>query len=159
MLPASASSLWSQPAWLVDELIHFCQDLALLIFSYILGTLKDIESTKSEKMKPNMKSYTGWWKRVVVGVCDLWSEAEPSQNRRKRARRRRTKNRGGKQYVISRGWWIDGWMDGSRYRGKAPYLCISSVFFRFPSISLPPVFLPPATCLLLGMYFPPLHSG
>ena len=49
-------------------------------------------------------------------------------------------------------------MDGSRYRGKAPYLCISSVFFRFPSISLPPAFLPPATCLLLGMYFSPLHN-
>lgn len=28
----------------------------------------------------------GYGKKVVVGVCDLWSEAEPSQNKKKRAR-------------------------------------------------------------------------
>ncbi len=28
----------------------------------------------------------GYWKRVVVGVCDLWLVAEPSQNKRERAR-------------------------------------------------------------------------
>ena len=32
------------------------------------------------------KSCDGYGKRVVVGVCDLWPVARPSQNRRRRAR-------------------------------------------------------------------------
>lgn len=44
-------------------------------------------------------------------------------------------------------------VNGSRYKGKAPYLCISSVFSYFPSASLQP-----AICLLQDIYFSPLHS-
>ncbi len=38
-------------------------------------------------------------KGVVVGMCALWSEAIPSQNRRKRVKVE--KNRWGKQFVIA----------------------------------------------------------
>ena len=54
-----------------------------------------------------------------MGVCDLWPVAEPSQNKRRNARRQRTERRG-KQYVIARGWW-------SRYRRGTPYSCISQL--------------------------------
>lgn len=37
---------------LADELIHLCQDLELLIFSYISGTLKDIKHTIGKDEAP-----------------------------------------------------------------------------------------------------------
>ena len=45
-------------------------------------------------------SEAGYWKGVVVGMCGLWSKAEPSQNKRKRARG-----------LINR--WVNNTIDGS----------------------------------------------
>ncbi len=36
-----------------------------------------------------------YWKGAVVGVCSLWSAAQPSQNKKRNARRQRTRDRRG----------------------------------------------------------------
>ena len=34
-----------------------------------------------------------YWAGVVVGVCSLWSTAQPSQNKKRKAKRQNTRNR------------------------------------------------------------------
>ena len=116
------------------------------IFCYICGIfLLQITSCGG------LSNLQGYWKGVVVGVCDLWSEAEPSQNREERGGEQEAE--GGKtacKFLRM----LDSW---SRYRGKAPYQCISQSSPTFHQLLCHLPFLPPATYLLLGMYFSPLH--
>ena len=83
-------------------------------------------------------------KRCIYGIVS----SRPSQNQKKKTSK------------IEKGKMVRNclkMMDGSRYRGKASYLCISSVFSHFSSIFLLPTFLLPTTCFLLGIDFLSLH--
>ena len=81
-----------------------------------------------------------YWKGVVVGVCALWSMAEPSQNKRRKARPDKTE--GEKQCVIPRnneldtGEWlpinaIQSWQNKMRRETQTNKLRASWVRSRF----------------------------